>query len=108
LADGVAVCTAPDEGLHAPAIITDGDYGAIIAWSDDRSGAYHVYAQRLDAAGNPLWLTDGNLVSGSAYNKYDVAMAPDGAGGAVIAWHDHPTDSRYRIYAQRIDALGNP
>jgi hypothetical protein len=34
------------------------------------------------------------------------AMVPDGAGGAIIVWQDHRTNSRYELYAQRINAQG--
>src|SRR5262245_22429953 len=53
-AAGVAVCAAADF-QQSPQLVSDGAGGAIVTWLDSRSGAAHVYAQRVDAAGAPQW-----------------------------------------------------
>ena len=49
-ADGVAVSAAAGPQRY-PAIVTDGNGGAIITWEDYRNDNYDVYAQRVDASG---------------------------------------------------------
>ena len=46
---GVAICTAPNM-QNATTIVDDGAGGAVIAWSDSRSGT-SIYAQRVQANG---------------------------------------------------------
>src|SRR5262249_28373986 len=52
-ANGVAVCTQPFT-QSSPGIVSDGAGGAIVAWSDSRTGVgtehEDIYAQRIDAA----------------------------------------------------------
>jgi hypothetical protein len=53
--DGVAVCTAPNDQNY-PAIISDGNEGAILTWGDNRGNGtaitfYSSYTQRVNANG---------------------------------------------------------
>src|ERR1043166_4265878 len=79
-ADGVALCSVAgalfSDGDPGPAMVSDGAGGAIVTWSDGRSGNGDIYAQRVSAAGVPQWTADG------------VAMVSDGAGGAIVTWSD--------------------
>ena len=103
-AAGVAVCSATNH-QNRPQIVSDGAGGAIICWMDYRTGAYDIYAQRVDANGSMLWLANGVLVCGATGGQTGVKMVTDGAGGAIICW----TDSRgaaYDIYARRVNASG--
>ncbi|GAG12961.1 unnamed protein product, partial [marine sediment metagenome] len=43
---GTAVSSS-SEGARNPQVISDGDGGAIIVWTDFRFGNYDVYAQRI-------------------------------------------------------------
>lgn len=87
-------------------IIADGAGGAIIVWSDNRSGGtYDIYAQRITADGNPLWTANGAQVCVFAGSQYYPQLALDGAGGAIITWEDGR--SMYDVYAQRIDVNGS-
>jgi hypothetical protein len=52
-ADGVAVCTAGDDQLD-PCIASDGAGGAIIAWSDNRTGYLDIYINRVGSSGSVL------------------------------------------------------
>jgi hypothetical protein len=57
VADGVAICRATGN-QRWPSLASDGSGGAIITWSDDRSGSfYDTYAQRVDAAGHTVVAT---------------------------------------------------
>src|SRR3989338_7752468 len=104
--DGVAISTAANS-QGSPNIATDGKGGAIITWSDSRSGNYaDIYAQSIDANGNVLWTPDGVVISTAANSQGYPSIVTDGSGGAIITWWDYRsvyTD----IYAQRIDANGN-
>src|SRR3989338_7375696 len=106
--DGVAISTAANN-QYSPTIATDGKGGAIITWSDSRSGGdthSDIYAQSIDANGNVLWTPDGVVISTAANSQGYPSIVTDGSGGAIITWWDYRsvyTD----IYAKRIDANGN-
>ncbi|OGQ66772.1 MAG: hypothetical protein A3F88_04825 [Deltaproteobacteria bacterium RIFCSPLOWO2_12_FULL_42_16] len=106
--DGVAISTAANNQQY-PNIITDGSGGAIITWTDNRRSSYYdIYAQRIDATGNVLWIADGVAISTAAGVQYQPTIVTDGSGGAIITWWDLRNDINYPdIYAQRIDATGN-
>ena len=101
--DGVALCSATS--ATAPAIAQDGANGAIVTWQDQRSGI-DVYAQRVGAAGVPLWTGNGVIVCNVINSQYSPVITEDGAGGGVISWHDLRSGGTYDIFAQRIDGSG--
>ncbi len=105
---GVPVCkTADKQHQWYAAIAADGEGGAIIVWMDYRNGAdWDVYAQRMDAEGNPLWRENGVAVCAVKGDQYDYSIVGDGAGGAFITWCDH-RGGGWDIYAQKLDASGN-
>jgi hypothetical protein len=98
---GLPVC---DELSHQkrPEIVTDGAGGAIIAWIDQRFSIEVIYAQHMDSLGNALWTNDGVAICTASNSQTDIALAPDGVGGAIIAWRDGRNYSD-DIYSQRID-----
>ena len=107
--DGVPVCTAANYQWN-PLIVTDGAGGAIIVWSDWRTGVasnYDIYAQRVDHSGTMLWDTDGVPVSSAEGAQQDAALIVDGAGGVIIAWEDARWLD-YDIYALRVAGDGMP
>lgn len=89
-----------------PTLVSDGAGGAIITWQDLRGGTTDIYAQRINANGVAQWLTDGVPISIANHDQYDPAIVSDGAGGAIITWHDGRSGTYYDIYAQRINANG--
>ena len=94
----------------SPAMAVDGGGNAVVVWQDNRNGNYDIYAQRLDAGGNPLWAADVlvNSDGGTAKQEYP-AVAVDGGGQAVVVWEDYRNGDYYRdIYVQRVDVGGNP
>ncbi len=105
-AQGAAVCTFAARQAD-PALVEDGSGGAIIVWRDSRSGSYDIYAQRVDAAGNMLWTTDGVALCSAANNQQYPELTSDGAGGAIVVWHDYSSGADYEVYAQRVDASGS-
>jgi len=103
--NGVALCTAAGNQNY-PEIVCDGDEGAIVAWRDERSGGYDVYAQHIDASGNALWASDGIPICTAAGNQYNPEIVSDGAGGAIMIWHDGRNLVDFDIYAQRVSGDG--
>jgi hypothetical protein len=103
--NGVGICTAAnDRGICN--IISDGEGGAIIAWTDYRGGTYaDIYAQRINANGAVLWIANGVAISNAVKNQIATGIVSDGAGGAIIAWHDYRSEN-FDIYSQRINASG--
>jgi hypothetical protein len=103
-ANGVALCTA-QSNQDSPSIVSDGAGGAIVAWSDARSlVGRDIYARRVDAAGNALWIADGVPLCAATGDQLTPEIASDGAGGAIVGW----TDSRSGtdVYAQRVASTG--
>lgn len=89
-------------------LATDGASGAIITWTDLRSGTnYDVYAQRMSAAGNQQWNANAVAISApQGSNQLYEDIVSDGVGGAVIAWHDDRGLPGSDIYAQRVNSAG--
>ncbi len=105
-ANGVALCTAADS-QESGKIVSDGAGGAIVTWQDRRSGTNaDIYAQRVNAGGATQWTANGVSLCAAADNQYFPAIAPDGAGGAIISWDDNRSGTNYDIYAQRVSAGG--
>jgi len=103
--DGVPICTQTGNQSD-PTIINDGSGGAIITWSDFRSGyKLDIYAQRIDPNGVALWTTDGVPVCIQDSRKEFPTITSDRKGGAIIAWDD-TRNSNLDIYAQRINSTG--
>ncbi len=103
--NGVAICTAADN-QYFPAIASDGASGAIITWSDARSGTISdVYAQRVNSTGTPQWTGDGVVLSTTASDKISPTIVADGAGGMIVAWQDYRSGFS-DIYAQNLNASG--
>ena len=103
--NGVAVCTA-DNDQNVPDIVSDGAGGAIIVWTDARSGTRDIYARRVDAAGTLLWAADGVAICTAFRDQGAPHLAPDQVGGAIVSWSDNRGTST-DIYAQRVDPNGN-
>ena len=101
---GQPVCTAPRDQL-SPRILLDQAGGAIVAWQDDRNGNFDIYAQRLDAAGNPLWSADGVALCSAPGGQLYPEIVTDGSGGAIVLWQDYRSGAE-DLYAQRLDREG--
>jgi len=107
--DGIGVSVT--SGIHRnPAITSDGSGGAIIAWEDNRSGNYDIYAQKLSASGAAQWTANGVAIIKAASFQDKVEIISDGSGGAIMVWEDYRDGATngYDIYAQRVDRSGSP
>lgn len=103
-ANGVALCTATGHQGNMR-IVTDGGGGAIAVWADYRSSNYDIYARRVSSSGALQWAANGVIVSDATLRQWFPAMAPDGEGGAIIAWED-ARSGEGDIYAQRVSTTG--
>ncbi len=102
----VPVCTAAN-AQQEPRTVSDGAGGAIVVWSDLRSGSYDLYAQRVSAAGAPLWAANGIVVCNAGGSQTNPLVVSDGNGGAIVSWLDVRSGS-FDLYAQRLSPSGVP
>ncbi len=114
--DGIPVCD-----LHVnqqqPDCIPDGSGGFIVAWWDERNIFADLYAQRIDASGQALWadksfdFQKGVPICTEAGVQRLPQLVPT-VDGAIVYWLDYREDfgdsTEDAIYAQRLDADGNP
>ena len=98
----VPLCTATG-AQTTPAIISDGAGGAIVAWADARSGNRDIYVQRISADGVPLWTAGGVPLSTVTGDQANPTIVTDGAGGAIVAWHDIRSGTTFDIYKRYCD-----
>jgi Secretion system C-terminal sorting domain len=74
-------------------------------WAPDR----FVYIQKYDSNGNPVWDSPAVVSNASGISAWNqiFSWAPDGSGGAVIAWHDdRNSENISRAYAQHVTTAG--
>ena len=105
--DGVRVHQIGTDSQVDPVMISDGSGGILVAWVDERNGAANedIYAQRIDADGNWRWIYGGVPICTADDIQWPLQIAPDGAGGAFLAWRDLRSGNM-DIYAQRISDDG--
>jgi len=105
-ADGVPICTTACSERSRD-ITSDGAGGAVITWSDDRSGdGCDVYAQHVDASGRASWRANGVSVCSAEKDQGFTQIVSDGVEGAIIVWADFRSGDHFSIYAQRVDGSG--
>ena len=105
LTQGRPVCTAMNE-QHFPDLVSDSEGGIIIAWQDARNENRDVFAQRVDANGEMLWMANGVQVCSLPSEQIWPTVVSDADGGAIIIFGDG-RNRHQDIYAQRIDGSGN-
>lgn len=111
-ASPAAICTEA-RSQYESCIVSSSGGGAIIAWYDERddpSGLINgdIYAQAIDASGNPLWGAGGVPVCSVPGRQYHPQVVSDGAGGAIVVWEDYRVPSQVQLYLQRLDPTGHP
>jgi hypothetical protein len=105
--DGVLVYAGTTTQIY-PTVCTDFAGGAIVVWRDydfPTQPYDQLYAQRLDAAGNPLWGPNGVRVAASTGDQRVPSILALPGGGAMIAWEED-RNGNWDIYAQRLTAAG--
>jgi hypothetical protein len=89
---------------------SDGAGGAVFVWVDTGvSTGKDIYAQRVDATGNPYWGPNGIPICTAVSDQDFPCVTPDGTGGVIISWEDDRAGDWYKadIYAQRVNAFGS-
>ena len=107
-ANGVALCVAANAQAYVQ-LVTDGAGGAIVGWSDARTGTIDIYARRVTAAGVPQWTANGVALCTAANDQFLTAITSNSAGGAILAWEDRRNGSTATytdIYAQQVTSSG--
>lgn len=108
-ADGLGICVAERDqiaGWTSP----DGQGGALVTWIDQR-GDNDIYVQRVMGGGTlaPGWPVNGVAATQAPHSQGSPVVAPDGVGGAFVAWDDQRDEAAtdaYDVYAQHLDATG--
>jgi hypothetical protein len=89
-----------------PKIVSDGLGGAIISWTDHRTGVAagtaDIYAQRVNTTGAVQWTATGIIICTATGDQVKSQLVSDGNNGAYITWQDHRNAGNTDIYAQRI------
>ncbi|MBP6875516.1 MAG: T9SS type A sorting domain-containing protein [Candidatus Eisenbacteria bacterium] len=80
-ANGARICGAADD-QRWPDIVTDGDGGVVLAWSDG-----------------------GKAISAAPYGQRFVRLVQDAGSGAILAWQDFRSNESWDIYAQSTEFL---
>jgi hypothetical protein len=105
--NGSPVCAAAGDQSR-PVVVPDGQGGAYIVWEDARTLPPQVYAQHLNALGDPLWAADGIRVSSGTYSQTAPVAVGDGVGGVIIAWILQIVPEARTAQGQRLNAAGAP
>ncbi len=106
--NGVLICALINSVLDQIKIIANGNGGAIITWRDYRDSNYDIYAQKINSTGHTKWFGNGLAICNDTSAQESPNLCSDGAGGAIITWHDYRNfgTTDYDIYAQHIDTNG--
>jgi predicted lipoprotein with Yx(FWY)xxD motif len=103
--NGLPVCLARNDQT-APTIVTDGAGGAIITWTDSRTGNNDIYGQRVSRTGSILWPGGGLPICTAVNDQVASTLVADGEGGAIVTWRDLRSGTSYDIYAQHVSSAG--
>ena len=104
-ANGIAICSLLGTSQSAVDMTSEGISGAIIAWKDQRSGNFDVYAQMINLSGVVQWTANGVGIATSTAQQYNPNTVGDGSGGAIIVWQDS-TGASWDVKSQRINGSG--
>jgi len=98
---------AQSQVQYSPKLFPDADSGAVAVWYDERGGLGQIYAYHLLADGDldPVWPATGLRLGASSAIKSEESGAPDGSGGALVAWREYR--GTWDIRAQRVSPTGS-
>jgi hypothetical protein len=89
-----------------PQVVADGAGGIVVVWVDNRvfgDGRTHLFAQRFDGDGNPLWAANGVRLANSNASQHSAVIAPRAGGGVVAFWDDDRGGTSTTLVAQALD-----
>jgi hypothetical protein len=90
-------------------IVTDGSTGALLVFTDARTGSSHTAAQHVSLAGviDSQFGANGVQVVVAANSQYSPDAAPDGAGGLFITWNDsRAAPNTFDVYVGHLKSNG--
>lgn len=97
-------------GGEVPQIVSDGQGGALIAWTNYigtyPNGHKDIYVQKIDLNGSIAWQSDGIALCSRIHDQRDVQITGDCSGGAIVVWEDYRNGTYSNLYAQKINAAG--
>jgi len=103
--DGLLICDEPGD-QYDPSIVPDANGGAVLSWSDLRSGvSQDIYSQRVSADGSTQWQPNGVALSTASGLQNPAVSVMDRTHGAIVVWHD-TRGGGFDIYAQRVQGNG--
>jgi hypothetical protein len=105
----VTITVAPNAQYYSDSA-PDGIGGFLVTWTDARDEDNpNIYAQRISADGNPVWMIDGAIVTNNSALQRSGYIVPDGNGGAFVTWYDFRSNRhRADVFMQRITSTGVP
>lgn len=86
--DGVPICEAPDT-QRDPYAIDDGQNGAVVTWTDNAAKSYDIFAQRINAQGQTLWMKDGIPVCQMGRAQEKAKSVLTNSDRCFVAWQDY-------------------
>lgn len=108
-ADGYGVATT--ENTEQAPYITGNSTTNVVFWEgivgegEGEDAESNLYAQLLDADGNPQWAADGEVISSAIRNQNNPMAVTNGADYCVVIWEDTRSSGKtdiYNIYAQKL------
>ena len=101
--DGVVLNNNVAYAQIDPKMVSDGLGGAIVSWTDYRTGTTaDIYAQRVNSTGAVQWTATGVIICTASGDQIFSQLTSDGNNGAYITWEDHRNAGNSDIYVQRI------
>ncbi len=101
---GAPVCVYPEIQISLN-IEPDNAGGAYIVWEDSRNPGKDIYGQHLNAAGTPVWATNGIAITGMEGDESYNTMWADGTGGLIIGFV-HSLVGTETLYVKRFLSSG--
>ncbi len=83
--NGIALREIGGSNAMSPCMVPDGAGGAIVAWQDQRSGFWDIYAQRISDAPHPPALTTWYLAEGCTQGDMETFLLVQNPGDGDVA-----------------------
>jgi hypothetical protein len=99
-------------GMSIPRIVAADSDQVIVQYLIARgSGMYaakHIFVQKFDSVGAPMWTDTGRVVSsnGGIGIQMFPDLIPDGHGGAFSFWYDSHLQNQLHVFAQHVSTGG--
>ncbi|RPH93740.1 T9SS C-terminal target domain-containing protein [candidate division KSB1 bacterium] len=106
----VTVCNALND-QDAPTVLEDGQGGAYVVWTDNRSGTateqnFDIYAQRINSSGQALWTANGLPIIVQPYIQSLPALSKDSENNLYIVWRDFRNAEDLSLFGQKVSPAG--